>query len=103
MWQLYKRYLSCYHIQITYENSNSGLPARDRFELIVLVTVFLFLSFVWFVISSVGFCSADILCTYCSANDHTVHPELRGGYLAFTLQVFMIFQFHLLTKLFLEK
>ena len=69
----------------------------------VLVTVFLFLSFVWFVISSVGFCSADILCTYCSANDHTVHPELRGGYLAFTLQVFYILSVPLIDKVILRK
>jgi hypothetical protein len=53
--------------------------------------------------SSVGLCSSNILCGYCSANDHTVHPELRGGYLAFTLQVFMFFQSHLLKKLFLLK
>lgn len=24
---------------------------------------------------------------FCSASDNTVHPDLRGGYLAFTLQV----------------
>lgn len=38
---------------------------------------------------------------FCSVSDHTVHPDFRGGYLAFTLQVFLVL-WSLLLELFME-
>lgn len=78
-------------IQIITKNFKSGLPARGRFQLIGVATACLISLFVFFLLSSVGLCSSNIQCCYCSANDYTVHPEFRGGYLAFTLQVLCSF------------
>ena len=88
---------------IQIKNFKSGLPARERFQLIGVITACLIVLFVCFFLSSVGLFSSNIQCCYCSANDHTVHPEFRGGYLAFTLQVFMFFQSWLLKFFFLEE